>query len=241
MSDEAAERNMGDTAPLAAVPAGSVSIAMWLRKEILNGRYAYGERLPAERELASRFGIARGTVREALRRLEELDMVTRRAGSGTFVSYRERTESDEIAEATSPVELIEVRFAVEPHIVRLAVLNASARELEDWGRALKRVEAVDGDPEAFSRADEEFHLALAQCSRNPLLLWLYQQINDVRGHAQWSASRDKILTPERITGYNRQHRALYEAVASRDMEVAITTITDHLTRARAHLLGEAID
>lgn len=230
------EPELSDAILAPRVSTGSAAIAGRLRSEILSGHYAYGDRLPAERDLATRFGIARNTVREALRQLEEIALVTRRVGSGTFVNYRERTESDEVADATSPVELIDVRFAVEPHIVRLAVLNASGRALDEWHDALKQVESAD-DPEKFSRADEAFHIALAECSRNPLMVWLYQHINDVRGHAQWSARRDKILSEERIARYNQQHRALYEAVVSRDVNTAVGLITDHLETARADLLG----
>jgi len=42
-----------------------------------------------------------------------------------------------------------------------------------------------------------YHLTLAECSKNPVMQWLYRHINDVRGHAQWSARKDKILSPAR--------------------------------------------
>lgn len=226
-----------DVPAITAAAAGSADIAVRLRKQILKGHYEFGERLPPERQLASYFGTSRSTVREALRQLERTNLITRRMGSGTFVSYREYTDEEEIAETTSPVELMEVRFAVEPSMVRLAVLNSTARDLERFRQALEQVEASDKDPDEFSRADEAFHLTLADCSRNPLMVRLYRHINDVRGHNQWSARKDKILTIEHIAEYNRQHRRLYEAVATRDMEDAVRTITRHLEKARADLLG----
>jgi DNA-binding GntR family transcriptional regulator len=69
------------------------------------------------------------------------------------------------------------------------------------------------------------------------MLWVYRHVNDVRGHAQWSARKDSILTPARIGSYNVQHRALYEAVNRRDMEGAVSMINAHLGNARADLLG----
>ena len=71
------------------------------------------ERLPPERDLAKHYGTSRSTVREALRRLEELKLVTRRIGSGTYVSHREITDQQEIASITSPTEMVEVRIAIE--------------------------------------------------------------------------------------------------------------------------------
>jgi DNA-binding FadR family transcriptional regulator len=221
----------------ATVTFGSAAIAARLRQAILNSKYADGERLPAERDLAQHFEASRGTVREALRRLEESGLVTRRIGSGTFVIHRPALDRNDIAEMTSPIELIEVRLAVEPQMARLAVVNATQRDLERMDEALGRVESCGGDREHFSRADEQFHLMLAECTRNPMMVWLYRQINDVRSQALWGGMKDKILTATRIAEYNRQHRELYEALCNRDVDVAARIITAHLDKARRDLLG----
>ena len=218
-------------------PGGSARIVTQLRRAILDGAYGYRERVPSERELAVEYGAARGTVRTALKQLEDMNLVVRRPGSGTFVRYRGHADQEDIAEQTSPLELIEVRLSVEPSVARLAVLHANAQDLERMQEALLRVEACGGDPEAFSRADESFHLALAESTRNPLMVWLYRHINDVRGHAQWSVRKDKILTPERIAEYNAQHRALFSAIESRDTQGAVDIMNRHLEKARADLLG----
>src|SRR5271163_2058531 len=89
---------------------GSLWITAQLRQAILDGRYAYGEKLPAERQFASAFGASRATIRTALHRLEGEGLVTRRLGAGTFVVHRARDDTAEIAELTSPLELIEVRL-----------------------------------------------------------------------------------------------------------------------------------
>ncbi|MGF1608542.1 MAG: FadR/GntR family transcriptional regulator [Kiloniellales bacterium] len=236
-SESAADASDLATHLPATVSGGSAAIAARLRQAILDGNYAYGERLPAERDLAEHFGASRSTVREALRRLEEAHLVTRRIGSGTFVSYRPSLGDGNIAELTSPIELIDVRLGVEPRIARLAAVHATARDLDRIGEALHRVEGSGEDREYFSRADEQFHLLLAECTHNPLMVWLYQQINDVRSHAQWNSMKDKILTGPRITAYNKEHRQLYEALRSRDVEAAERVITQHLEKARRHLLG----
>ncbi len=223
-------------AELAPPAGGSAGIAARLRQALLDGAYGHGDRLPAERELARLFAASRTTVRAALERLAEGGLVARRVGSGTFVTYGRDGEGD-VAEITSPLELIEVRLGIEPHMTRLAVLNASARDLGGLRAALAKLEAAGGDAEAFSHWDERFHLALAECTHNPLLVAMYRQINRVRGHAQWSARKDKILTPRRIAAYNRQHRALTEAIQSRDVDGALRLIAEHLDRARRDLLG----
>jgi DNA-binding FadR family transcriptional regulator len=220
---------------------GSAWITAQLRQAILEGAYAHGEKLPAERQLAEVFGASRTTVRIALGQLEDERLLTRRVGSGTFINYKSRGETEDIAEVTSPIELIEVRLGVEPHMVRLAVLNSTARDLDRMQEAVERMEAGSTDPEAFTLLDEQFHLMIAESTHNPLMVWIYRQINDVRCHAQWNAMKDKVLTAERIAEYNRQHRNLFETIRSRDVEGAVAIVTNHLHYARRQLLGAPSD
>jgi DNA-binding FadR family transcriptional regulator len=193
-------------------------VAAQLRRRILEGEFAYEERLPAERNLAEEFGVSRGTIRSVLQILEEQHLVTRQVGSGTYVSHRETNNQQEISKVTSPVEMNEVRIAVEPQMVRLAIANA-------------------GDPEKFARADTAFHMALAHCSRNKLLYWLYERISEVRRNSQWRTMKAKLLTPDRINFYNSQHRALYEAIAARDTPRATKLIKQHLYGVHDDLLA----
>ena len=223
--------------PEAVSVGGSAGIAAKLRRAIIEGAYGLNERLPAERELADLFKTSRGTIREALRRLQELGMVDRQIGSGTFVTYRQFSEHTEIADVTSPLELIEVRLGIEPQIVRLAVANATAMDIERMRKTLLKVEGAAGDPEAFSKADAEFHLAMAECTRNRLMVWLYQLVNETRSHEQWAAMKESILVPERIAQYNAHHRHLYNMIAKRDLDAALNTIYDHLDKARSDLVG----
>ena len=223
-----------------ALPEGSRGagrIEAALRRAIVEGRYAYGTRLPAERELAQSFGASRTTVRRALDTLAAARLVTRRVGSGTFVSHLPDPAADDIAEITNPLELVEVRFGVEPHMVRLAVRNATARDLDRLGEALSWLERPGADAADFTRHDQQFHQLLAECTHNPLLIWIYHRINEVRGQAQWRAMRDQILNPARIAEYNRQHRALYQAIRSRDGDSAVGIVTDHLEKAWRDLVG----
>jgi DNA-binding FadR family transcriptional regulator len=207
-----------------------------LRRRILEGQYSYEERLPAERNLAEAFGVSRGTIRSVLQILEQQHLVTRQIGSGTYVSHKEITNQQEISSITSPLEMVEVRIAIEPQMVRLAIANASSRDLEEMRNALRQCEACDGDSEKFARADTAFHMALAHCSKNKLMYWLYERISEVRRHSQWRSMKSKLLTPERMNYYNGQHHALYDAIASRDTTRAVNLIKDHLYGVQEDLL-----
>ena len=212
------------------------NVAAQLRQRIVEGDYAYEERLPAERNLAQEFGVSRGTIRSVLQILEQQHMVERQIGSGTYVTHRETTNQQEITSLTSPVEMNEVRIAIEPQMVRLAIANASSRDLDELHEALRQCEECDSDPEKFARADTAFHMALASCSRNKLMYWLYERISEVRRNAQWRRMKAKVLTADRINYYNRQHRQLYEAIAARDTTSAVQLIKDHLYGVHDDLL-----
>jgi DNA-binding FadR family transcriptional regulator len=232
---------IGQTTDNATVKAGLGRGSSWiteqLRQAILQGSYAPGERLPAERQFASAFGASRATIRTALSRLETERLVTRRLGAGTFVNSRGADSGEAIAELTSPLELIDVRVGLEPTMVRLAVLNATGRDIEHLAGAIARMDASSGDSESFTRWDKEFHQLIADATRNPLMVWIYRQINEVRTHRQWNAMKDKVLTPQRIAEYNEQHAAMYEAIRTRDIETAVAVITNHLHYARRQLMG----
>ena len=232
-----AERGAPELRVVSDPVRGSSWITGQLRQAIQEGAYAHGEKLPAERQLAVAFGTSRTTVRMALDQLEHERLVTRRVGAGTFVNYRGGAPADDVVELTSPLELIEVRLALEPYMTRLAVLNATARDIDRLAELMERLGPACVDTEGFTRWDEEFHLGIAECTRNPLLVSLYRQINDVRTHKQWNAMKDKVLTAERIADYNQQHRSLFEAIRSRDVEGAVAIITNHLHQARRQLLG----
>lgn len=236
-ADAEAEEDDAREALPDAVTKGSAAIATTLQKAILKGSYAYGERLPPERDLAKHYGTSRSTVREALRRLEELKLVTRRIGSGTYVSHHRTPDGHVMAYRTSPVELIEVRLGIEPQMARLAALHATIEDLGQLEAAMDELEKAGGDQDAFSNADEQFHLRLAECTRNPLMIWLYQHINDIRGHAAWHRMKEVILTPERISIYNAHHRRIFDAISNRDAESASNIVREHIEKARQDLLG----
>ena len=220
-----------------ARPGGTTgNVVSQLRRMILEGHYSHEERLPAERDLAEEFDVSRGTIRTVLQHLEEQNLVKRKVGSGTYVTYREPGNQQDISSITSPLEMVEVRIAIEPQMVRLAISNASHRDLEELRKALRQCEDCGGDAEKFAVADTAFHLALAHCSKNKLMFWIYERISEVREYSQWRKMKAKLLTPDRIDYYNKQHRALYNAIVSRDATEAVKIIKKHLYGVQDDLL-----
>lgn len=222
-----------------ASPKGAYAIARELKQAITENAYGLGQQLPTERQLALTYSASRTTIRKALAILEEQSLVQRRAGSGTYVSYSRQSGEHDIAERTSPLELIEVRAAIEPQMARLAVLHASARDVEHMQSLLGDLatSAEATDTTRYSEADERFHLSIAQATSNPLMVWLYEQINEIRTHSLWAEMREKVVTRENMLLYNEQHAAVVRAIQRRDADEAAAMMMQHMEKARRDLIG----
>ena len=218
---------------------GSTEIAGHLRREIIAGNLAAKERLPPERVLANEYGVARGTVREALNRLADEGMVEIRAGSGSYVSFDPLGQVNAIVESTRPLELIDARFALEPHLCRLAVLHARQQELDALEALAETMESGIDDVVSFSQADMAFHTLLAESTGNSLLVWMMGQINSVRIQDEWARMRQLTLNRETIIAYNDQHRQILAAIRLREPERAANAMKEHLEGARLSLTRAA--
>ena len=214
-------------------------ITVDLRRRITSAHYQRAERLPPERTLADEYGVARGTVREALKSLEDMGFVERRAGSGSYVIWSNSAESPSVIETTRPLELVDARFAIEPHMVRLAVLHATNHDISQAEKHLNAMES-SSESRVFADLDEQFHLALADAAHNPMIKWMMEKCHEVRSHAQWNRMRTLTLNPTIIAKYNAQHRAIVDAIRARDAEAAASAMRAHLDTARRSLVEATI-
>lgn len=135
-------------------------IAAGLREDILRGRYLPGQRLPAERELASRMSVNRGSVREALKQLEQLGLVEIRRGDGALVRPLHEASIEVIRDLLRTGDGLERRVLEEildVHEMLLAGAAALAVErLPD--AALARARSLVAELEAPEHAALDFHL-----------------------------------------------------------------------------------
>ena len=214
---------------------GAPEIASILRHQIDEGTLEANERLPAERLLANTYKVARGTVRRALNILTIEGYVEIRAGSGTYVKPKKLDYTHSVIENASPLELIDARLALEPHICRLAVLNATQNDFRKADQLLSEMDASVSDPNTFSEADNAFHTLLVETTGNRLLIWIMSQINTVRNQEQWSRMRHLTLNETSIAKYNQQHREILNKLRTREPDQAGELMKKHLETARLSL------
>lgn len=199
-----------------------------IRNDIIRMKYLNQDQLPPERVLADQYGVARGTIRNALNTLEGDGLVERRRGSGTYVNFTANSHLESIIEVTSPMQLIEARMAFEPHVARVAALNASEQDRQILREKVLMLENNDEGQVMFSVLDEQFHLALVQCTHNVLMIGLYHFLESVRSHQHWNRMKKMTLTSENMQLFNEQHREIMEAVVDMRVEMAGDLVKKHL-------------
>ena len=218
---------------------GSAEVAAEMRRAIEGGQFRRFERLPASRQLSETFGVARNTLRDALYQLEREGLLETRAGSGTYVTAADADPVPAPVGEATPLELIDARFALEPHICRLCVLHGRREDIDALDALCTKMEGAIKDPVVFSEADTAFHRTLAETTRNNLLVWLIGQINTVRSLDEWTRMRHLTLDESIINQYNVQHREVLNAIRSREPERAAAKMKEHLETARLSLTRAA--
>lgn len=219
----------------------SLQIRSNIRQLIKDGKYSRFDRLPPSRELAEKYGVARNTIREALNLLEVEGYVETRANSGTYVIWQQENLIPKPVEHASPLQIIEARFALEPHTCRLCVLHGNKQDFDKIESLCDKMDKLYSAPIAFAECDAEFHALLAKTTKNELLMWLIDQINTSRTLEEWMKMRRLILNEEVIKEYNIQHRKILAALRERSPELAANMMKNHLESARIALMRSAMD
>lgn len=190
-----------------------------LRNQITSGEWPVGSRIPTEPELVEQLGVARNTVREAVRALAHNGLLDIRQGSGTYVAA-----TSELAgvmhrrfAGADPRHVAELRSTLEASAARLAAERRTERDLRQLDALLARRAEVwaAGDAEQFVAADTSLHLAVVAASHNDVLSALYADLGDLVR----SALRDdvgQVLRAEDLL----DHARLVEAIRAGDVETA---------------------
>ena len=194
-----------------------------------------GSRLPAERDLCERLGIARSTLRQALTALSQSGHVfaTRGRHGGTFVADPQPPAVPPSAEMLAQWhETCDRRLAVELGVAVLAAERAEPGDLDALDDVALALEDSIEDFAAYRQADIRLHVGLAETTRSDRLV---REMTDVQG-----AMTDLISyiahPPEVLASSNAQHRRLLAAVRERDAMRAAAVITEHL-KGTEHVLA----
>ncbi|WP_374310975.1 FadR/GntR family transcriptional regulator [Dongia sp.] len=141
---------------------------------------------------------------------------------------------DRILEFTNPIEVSEVRLAVEPVIARLAALRASQADIRRLELALAETKNAS-DPLVYEKADEKFHRIIAEAARNALFLSLFDTFGASRRDATWRRLSENAHCFKRQAVHAASHEEIYEAIAARNSERAYECMYRHLSDIQRHI------
>ncbi|WP_283639061.1 FadR/GntR family transcriptional regulator [Marinovum algicola] len=199
---------------------------------------ASGDRLPTERRMAETLGCSRATLRAALAELESRGQIWRRVGQGTFrgrAPIGQPLRDAILIEATTSLDLMDARVLLEPQVAAAA---AERREPADIAHLRDRVAAGRraGDHAACERADDAFHQAIAEVTRNPVLIALLRHFSGTRCRSVWQREWDRTYRRVGVDAFRHvhsdQHQAIVDAIAAGDAEAARREMAGHLALVR---------
>src|SRR5574338_495025 len=235
---------MGEIEPVARPSRLSEVVATELEAWMRQGSLEGGVQLPSEKILAERFGVSRAVVREAVSRLKADGWVESRQGAGAFVAPQPgrgtfRLVPGGASAADTLADVFELRHLVETGAAELAARRRKEADLAAMEMAFRRMEAALAAPEPIeasgARADDEFHVAIAAATRNPLIRrfveFMGQQFSDSRLPTWDAAGRES----GRARAAQAEHRRLFEAIRAEDAAAARCAAATHLAAAAQRL------
>ena len=211
----------------------SDDIVKQLLKQISSGNLQPGERLPSERELCKQFEAGRSSLREALRCLSIMGVLTARVGEGTTVANDGSKFLGTIMEWRvitghyDLIDLMEVRLAFEGLAAASAADRAEDDELAEMENLVSRMRDALDDHKRFGALDLEFHLSIARASRNQALLDMLTMIRGQLAQVVTTVLKLRDALPLTL----QEHETVVKALLRRNPEAARKAMQNHLLSA----------
>lgn len=214
-------------------------VLLQLKDAILSGRYGPGEKLPSERELSLQFQVSRVVIREAIRALELTGFVTLRQGpsGGAYVmdlslehvsnAFMDLFQANKL----SARELIQVRIHVESEVARLAAINIHDESSKRLEKAFQAEHDSTLSHSEWVIKNLKIHYILAEISGNRLYEAVVNPLLDL--------TREIVLVVKpshKVIHDHREHKAIIDAVSSRDPEYAAAAMVHHVSKVGAALV-----
>lgn len=214
-------------------------VVEYVKSEILTGRLKPGDRLPSERELAEKLGSSRNSVREGLRVLDNIGIVTSQHGSGNYISLNfDETMTEVLSfmyllKGIREDQLTEFRRSIEVESYYLAMDRVTDQQKKELMEHLEKLETVRTE-NARVRHDRAIHQILVTASGNDFLITNYMALNNIIDRYIRSM-RSRI-----INGMNDQHmlakahRDLVEGIVEGNLEKGISGMRRHFDYIRIY-------
>jgi GntR family transcriptional regulator, transcriptional repressor for pyruvate dehydrogenase complex len=202
---------------------------------ISNGALTPGSKIPPERELAKSFGVNRASLRQVLKVLEIMGVLSQRVGDGTYLNDSAESILDEpldflvLLDDLSHHELFETRLIVEPELAARAAERATAEDLGLLRKAIKSLENCETTKQRLD-ADMAFHECIFRAAGNRICHLLFRVV-----HRTLLTSMTQLAGRVELERPLSYHRAIYAAIYNHDPETARRKMHEHISDAKALL------
>ena len=200
---------------------------------ISEGTLSPGARLPAEREMASNLHVSRGSLRQVLKMLEIMGVVSQRVGDGTYLNAAAHSMLAEpmefliLLDGISFEELMDARLIVEPELAARAATRASAEQLAALRRSLDRMEISNGRHAEVVEDDLQFHRTIFQMAENRVCSLMFSMVHESL-HKLMEITSQLVDLEHTL----RLHHRIYTAIKKGDPGEARDRMFAHLTDAK---------
>ena len=208
-----------------------------IQDAILNGKLKPGSKLPPERALKDMFNTSRGTLREALRVLEQKGLIDIKLGvaGGAIVK---RIDAEPIMESlallirsgqVSLEHIAEFRIIIEGSIMELAAEHATQEDIQELEALFNEAKTFynNNEWENFLKIDEKMHTHIGMMTRNPVFQFVQKSIHDnIHQYYAQHLSMNKKRTLENLRDFEK----IIAALKINDSKTASSIIMDHVKR-----------
>ena len=222
-------------------PRISDLITNQIRAVILNGELTPGDRLPAERELVTRFKASRIAVREALKSLEASGLVVIRPGSGVFVA---ETDSRKMSESLYSIlqiqnisldQVTEARLIFEPHVARLAADRIRPEDIERLETNIETTERVVNSKSPATPENIEFHALIAESTQNTVIALTMKTMLEVAREMTAVKARNQPRRTQISRHSLESHKEILSALKQKSPQRVYELMHEHVVRIQRDL------
>ncbi len=204
-----------------------------LAELIEQGQLKPGDRLPPERVLAERLQVSRATLREALRIMQEQNLIISRVGSGNYIAEGNVKSLIYGIRHLGMQDIFELRLLLDPPICALAAQRATLKDIGRLEAILRQQRRRIEQGLSAAKVDANFHAALAQATHNRAVVRLGQALIQVTAPSR----RSHLQTPARAHASLQAHLRILDAIKAHSPEQAHRAMEDHIRTVDVTLFG----
>lgn len=213
-----------------------------IKNSILVGIIKPGEKIPGEYELAEKYSVSRFAIREAMKKLDSMGLITIRHGVGSFVN---ELAPESFMKPLLPMlmlndndieRIFEARLPLEVQAIALCVERSTEEEKAEIGEKVRQMEQalLDNEFEKYNSLDVEYHLLIARASQNLIIYEVLRTLQDLL-----KVSMKRVFdAPESKERSIKRHRLMFDAIVNREKELAKQLMTLHINDSIEYLLKQ---